>query len=1059
MSQSNFFLGILDVFQKYLNEERSITVVRPIARSVNLADESVASTADIMTPAIDNRKAARELVLPTPQQEVSIDAIFDDLNQSNITTICSNQTQSIMRAKSETCTSTAVKKLVLEALETTPYSEPTAVPSNDSELQLESLDLNSYESFNVSPLTPSTTPGAASIDQPILSRRTSSDALPFDELETSVKLPDFPAAITEQKPKVVESPDAETKLESVVSTTIASAYEDDDTITSATSSFISSLDTEDTSYMEEQAGYLSQFADAAMYGDVSLFTSLVNEIIDSAKNAAKLVVTTNGDNIDDQGPIKIGDNYYTHQEAIRKWKKARDKLNDSKYKNKDEKLQRKLEKAAMDAAQLMAATKTFDLAARRSGHHMEKKEQKQALKALSKMNNKASGGERDENEIEKIRNLSDTSTWEREELENILSREAEKERKKSKETKDPLADSIHHLINQFSLFGFSLDGAERNVKSDSAENESNEQPSPSTPTNTRFDFLRGPSNDSAVSELNDGVQSKHVDEDMIQVNNMEEFKFQYLTRSMQEEEDEDEPFDCIDDKKRNNPSTHLAQSPEISSSKPGDDNLDHGRQACVEENIDEFTYPEPSVEERPEVPPETEQTENEDLDVFPSQEPQLYYGSYSEEEHELEQKDLSQSNLTIRASSPSFSTYSRSVASPSPATLTQVSYASSTGMVTNATNASSITELAGCCVKSRSINDVFCATSRVDDIMEATEKDAQHYKVNVGNTEEDHSNECIDHNAPTIELESHCRETVEVEHLGSNYEISADIKQLDFHVKENAEILKPESDEMQSVASKVSNDTTASSTKGSAESEDLNEDFHHNVEAESFYSGDHSGILSGESAYDQSGVLSGDSTCTGTTTSESGYTSLNSLMLTNRASARPSTNGMDSQPATILEEAVCFLIEACPGEIMSECPSAHSKYTMDSVIGSEYGTEIIFNQKANPPPTQKYPQPLHDQKRIVTERKPRITSKQKKPVVTPSPTKNGKSGSPKGKRINPLKLITKSQSSKKAAKMLETTQAKEASDSSSRPETPASARSPTPKGLKMGFGMMRSRSS
>jgi hypothetical protein len=109
--------------------------------------------------------------------------------------------------------------------------------------------------------------------------------------------------------------------------------------------------------------------DAAVFGDITLFTSLVNEIVDSAKHAAKLVVTEKGDPIDDQGPIKIGDNYYTHREAIRKWKKARDKLKDSKN---DAKLQRKLEKAAMDAAQLMAATKTWDLAARRSGHHMEK---------------------------------------------------------------------------------------------------------------------------------------------------------------------------------------------------------------------------------------------------------------------------------------------------------------------------------------------------------------------------------------------------------------------------------------------------------------------------------------------------------------------------------------------------------------------------------------------------------------------------------------------------------------------------------------------------------------
>ena len=1055
------------MFQKYLNEERSITVVRSVARSVNTADESVASAADIMTPAIDNRKAARELVMPSPQQEVSIDAIFEDLNQSNITAICSNQTQSIIRANSETCTPTAVKKLLV--LESTPYSVPTAIPSTDSELQLESLDLNSYESFNVSPLTPSITPGAASIDQPIMPRTASTDAIPFDELETTARLPDFPAAITERKPEVPEIPDAGTNLESVASTSLPSAYEDDDTITSATSSYVSSLDTEDPSSMEEQAGYLSQFADAAMFGDVTLFTSLVNDIIDSAKNAAKLVVTAKGDPIDDQGPIKIGDNYYTHQEAIRKWKKARDKLKDSKYKDNDEKLQRKLEKAAMDAAQLMAATKTFDLAARRSGHHMEKKEQKQALKAMSKLNNKASTSEVDKNEIEKIRNLSGTSTWEREELENILSRDTEKEYKKNKDMKDPFTDSIHHLVSQFSLFGFSLDATETDVKSDYAENESKEEQSSSTPTNTRLDFLKDPSNDSAAKhaeDSNNGVQSKHVDEDMIQVESMKEFKFQYLTRSMQEEEEEDEPFDCINDSKRNTPSAQIVQHPQISSSEAGDDDLDYNRRADVEGEIDVF------VEEKLELPSVTEPTVDEDLDAFPNHNIQLH-GSYSEEEPELEQKDPHHSSFTLRASSPSFSTHSRSGASPSPATLTQVSYASSIGMMTSATNASSVTELAGCCVKSRGIMEPSLSTNQSDDCsttsslhdLESTEKDVQKEQQDVPNAvngEEEHSNEYIDKRAEMIELESHSRATIEVEQPDLKYEISAEIKQLNSDLKENAEILKSEFDEIQSVASKVSNDTTASSTKGSAASEELIEDVDHNVEVESFYSGDRSGILSGESTYDQSGVLSGDSTCTGTTNSESGYTSLNSLMLTNRPSARPLMNGMDSQPATILEEAVCFLLEACPGE-MSECPSAHSKYTMDSVIGSEYGTEIIFNQKANPPSTQKYPQtPLHEPKRIVTERKPRISSKQKKPVVTPSPTKNGKSGSPKGKRINPLKLITMSQSSKKNAKIPEATKTKVASDSSSalsRPGTPASARPPTPKGLKMGFGMMRSRSS
>lgn len=942
-----------------------------------------------MTPAIDNRKAARQLAVPLGICEpVSIASqdysqtfvdengntleVADDLN---VTSICSNHSKTIMRANSAVSTASTINDALLQM---TPYNVPATVPSTDSDLQLESLDLNSYESFTVSPLTPAISPGVSSIDQPIVPRfleKRNSDAIPFDELDTNVRLPDFPASTTE--PTIVIPDATETVADETVTNlgTVASAYEDDDTITSATSSYYSSIGTDDTTYMEEQAGYLSQFADAAMFGDVTLFTSLVNEIIDSAKHAAKLVVTEKGDPIDDQGPIKIGDNYYTHHEAIRKWKKARDKIKESKYQDNNKKLQRKLEKAAMDAAQLMAATKTFDLAARRSGHHMEKKENKQAVKkALAKMDKV---GELDQEEIKTLRSLGGASTWEREELENIRSREVEKLKKKEAES-DPSSLSIHELVNSFSLFGFPMGDAEEPLET--VNKDSDPKPSNAAPKKTRFDFLN---------------------ESMGEEDSLKKQKFQFLTKSTEEEEEE--PFDCIGESNGNNDSNTGEDSTGISPL------LDENNTSTPQEDVDL-------------------------LDVFHDER------SQSDENEESDELELALLDPIHWASPSSSSVHSRSVTNPSPATA--LSCTSSVANMTHVTNSSSVTEWAGCGVKNMGEMEPFVSTNQSD--LFSTSSSLEDLGSAKGNNAE-----FVDDQPETV--------------------ISTGVAQQDLDCNEDVEMEQPETKwQTDDVAS---DDTTASSTKdnSSAASNESSEVPDHGVEVESLYSGDQSGVLSGES-----GIFSGDSTYTGTTASVSLNSSSQSRALTSMSSKKVRHNGLDSQPATILEEAVCFLLEACQGD-MSECPSANSKYTLDSVIGSEYGTEIIFNK----PSVSNNPQvPVHQPERVVKERKPRISSKQNKSVVvvSPSPTKKTKSSSPsKGKMLNPLKLITKSQtkksSPKKSSKPLvvsrQTTPTQEVSDSTSALATPdagyalarpSSVRPSTPKGLKMGFGVMRSRS-
>lgn len=396
--------GTLDVFQRFMNEDRVITIIRSSASAIayentpvvkndgtylapaaaalvpencsnKLLNDSTNAEATITerngngddnpppieaTPAVNNIKVlnqSADTIFEQADADMTLTSFDDERNTSrnstegddlNITAILSNQLKSIMRSNS------------------TPVSTP--LPSAESDL-MESLDLNSYKSENVAPLTPKDSPDKSCVPR-FLVKRQSSEAIPFDELDTQVTLPDFPSNVItsyyhEQHPS---SNDEETTAEkqsqfsSPVKSELASSVGmdqeyDDDTITSFGSSYFSSVaDTKSTDKCEEEKGdFLTQFADAALFGDVTLFTSFVNDLIDSAKHAAKSIVTKRGDPIDDQGPIKIGDNYYTHREAIQKWKKARDKLRDRKYEEGDPKLLRKLENAAMEVSSFVYA--------------------------------------------------------------------------------------------------------------------------------------------------------------------------------------------------------------------------------------------------------------------------------------------------------------------------------------------------------------------------------------------------------------------------------------------------------------------------------------------------------------------------------------------------------------------------------------------------------------------------------------------------------------------------------------------------------------------------------
>ncbi len=88
---------------------------------------------------------------------------------------------------------------------------------------------------------------------------------------------------------------------------------------------------------------LAQFSDAMLYGDTPpVLSQFMSGIVDSAKLAVSQLYhhQHNGggigwrnridddDGVDDAGPIKIGDKYYSHNEALRRWRKAKVKLED-----------------------------------------------------------------------------------------------------------------------------------------------------------------------------------------------------------------------------------------------------------------------------------------------------------------------------------------------------------------------------------------------------------------------------------------------------------------------------------------------------------------------------------------------------------------------------------------------------------------------------------------------------------------------------------------------------------------------------------------------------------
>ncbi|KAL3784591.1 hypothetical protein HJC23_007047 [Cyclotella cryptica] len=508
--------GTLEVFQRFFKEKRHVTFIRRGAvldDTIKDVDETPSVT-DV-TCANNNRKAQHEICTSIPSASAQkalgdrecVDSDLKEEADTSTTGIGSSQSKAIARTTTahETATMTPLFSEPYHGaayIQLMPFGMPTTIPSSDSDLQLESLDLNSHNSCK----SDKDSSGKQSL--PCFQSQRLNDVIPFDELEVgTVKLPDFPSSCTDSGYFV---PCARTPP--------GSEADDDDDLTmssSAGSTYVSSLSTDhvDIDHDEEKADYLAQFADAALFGDATLFTSFVQEIIDSAKDAARLVVPENGNPIDDQGPIKIGDSYYTHREAIQKWKSAREKLKNSKYKHDEAKLQRKLENAAMEAATLMAATKTLDLAARRSGRKMEKKEQKLALKKLLGMDR-----------------------WNREELEKIRDREKEKEATTEKNKNDAPVLTIHQLVNQFSLFGFpKLDDEDKKIQGKSLDKKDEQEPC-KTPVKSRFAFLEEPS-----AQCSDGftteVQKHPFAKGMSIEKEVNENQFQYMTRSSDDEEE------------------------------------------------------------------------------------------------------------------------------------------------------------------------------------------------------------------------------------------------------------------------------------------------------------------------------------------------------------------------------------------------------------------------------------------------------------------------------------------------------------------------------------------
>ncbi|KAL7482928.1 hypothetical protein ACHAW6_008574 [Cyclotella cf. meneghiniana] len=907
--------GVLDVCQRNLNEERLITVVRfgvPSGNTVNKVDETPSATN--VSYASNDHEAQHEICTSiasaSAQQAESgrgcRNSKQNEEADATMTGLDSIQSKSILRTTTtEAAAITPLFSLPYHGapyVRTMPFGMPRTVPSSDSDLQLESLDLNSLNSCKSDHVS------SYKRLAPFFPEQRPSDGIPFDELEVgNVKLPEFP-------------PSSDHDYFVPLPWTPPGTEVDDDDLTmssSASSTYVSSLsiDQADVDHDEEKADYLAQFADVALFGDTTLFTSFVREIIDSAKDAARLVVSENGDPIDDQGPIKIGDNYYTHREAIQKWKSARDKLENSKYKYDDVKLQQKLENAAMKAATLMAATKTLDLAARRSGRNMEKKEQKSASKKFS-----------------------GTDRWEREELEQIYSREKEKEAKIAKDKNGGAALTIHQLVNQFPFFGFaSLDAETKEAQHDPLD-KITDQERCQTPVKSIFPFLEDPS----PKEFTIDVQKHYPTKNMAIKEEAKEAQDQYF--KMNSDEDDDVGIE-------------LGSSNEV-----------------VEKKLLVFSKHQP---------------QSSDTDT---------------EELELDMTEQLELTAALRAPSPSTSVRSRSLINVSPST--PISYASS------------VTEVAGCGGKNRTLRHLSvassksaCSTSSGSDMSEVEQSDSG-YIINGANTEQYPS--------------------------------------------------------------------TASSTKDSRSdtSEEPYDFVSLGVETKSFVSGDHSGKVSkiahsstfagcDHSASQASALDDLPKPKTAKQSEDDGAR----VVVDEVSGVLLSASGSGAIPKVTYDSLIgkcqCF----CSQHAMIKC----SPLRECLCLGSQYGTEVILSDpKLNEPvsnlsPSNASKEPL----RKVSARKPRSLVNRSRGIVTPSPTKTSitlrRSGadmrsSPLTKRINPLKLI-KAPSSKKQNDLhdfnSEALPTKEASGltSMSVQVTPKGDACPKPSlNVKMSFGITRSRS-
>ena len=105
---------------------------------------------------------------------------------------------------------------------------------------------------------------------------------------------------------------------------------------------------------DDEIDIMGQFSDAALFGDTpQLLTDFMSDLMVSAKHAANLVFSDGGrgsrtylpaNDIDDDGPIKIGEKFYSHNEALQLWRKAKIKLEDQ-YRQIDEEGNDKYKKA------------------------------------------------------------------------------------------------------------------------------------------------------------------------------------------------------------------------------------------------------------------------------------------------------------------------------------------------------------------------------------------------------------------------------------------------------------------------------------------------------------------------------------------------------------------------------------------------------------------------------------------------------------------------------------------------------------------------------------------